>query len=184
MHRMPKASFVLPNGTTVAVDGTTGEIQRLLSIYASDGQQAANVTAKPALRRETRREAEASHTDVDLSEIVNIVRTCAEAEGIERNVLDSKSLVDRTLLPLYIVHQYLGNAYALTSGQVSHVTADLGIPVRGSHASTTLSATAARFVVSDMIRKKGVAVHYKLSRRGLQYMQAVVTKESPGRETS
>jgi hypothetical protein len=81
---------------------------------------------------------------------------------------------DRTLLPLYIVHEHLDNAFALSSGDVTKVTSDLGVRVSQPAASRTLSGTAAKYVVGDRVRKKGQLVRYKLSRRGLQYVQGVI----------
>jgi hypothetical protein len=77
-------------------------------------------------------------------------------------------------LPLYIVHEHLGNAFGLSSGEVTKVTTDLGVPVSQPNASRTLSGTAAKYVIGDRVRKKGQPVRYKLSRRGVQYLQAVI----------
>lgn len=52
---------------------------------------------------------------------------------------------------------------------------DLGVPVSQPNASKTLSGTAAKYVIGDRVRKKGQLVRYKLSRRGLQYMQSVIS---------
>lgn len=108
---------------------------------------------------------------VNCTEIVNLVKDCDEADRIETQILDGSSQVNRTLLPLYIVHEHLGNAFALTSGEVNKVTTDLSIPISTPNASNTLSGTASRYVIGDKIKKKGLAVRYKLSRRGVKYMK-------------
>src|SRR5690606_22455224 len=100
---------------------------------------------------------------VDITEIVNLVKSCDEAEDIEERILDRSSQVDRVLLPLYIVHEYLDNAYALSSGDVTAVTTQLSVPVAQPNASRTLSGTASKYVIGDSARKKGSVVRYKLN---------------------
>ncbi len=182
---MAKATITLLNGTVVHVEGTTDEIRHLLDYYGAPGLKGQGIPAKPSKARKGTRKApvhsnssETGRTDggarVDLASIVNLVKTCDEAEGIEKHILDRSSQVDRTLLPLYIVHEHMGNAHALSSGEISKIATDLGVPVSQPNASRTLSGTAAKYVIGDRVRKKGQPVRYKLSRRGLQYMQAVI----------
>lgn len=182
---MPKASLTLPNGTVVQIEGTTEEVRDLLHHYGSAPAHPQRPAAK-SVRRKARgpsgkgasaakaadRPAESA---ADLSEIVNLAKNCDEAEDIERQILDRASQVDRTLLPLYLVHEHLGNAFGLSSGEVSKITTDLGVPVSQPNASKTLSGTAAKYVIGDRVRKRGQLVRYKLSRRGLQYMQSVIS---------
>lgn len=130
-------------------------------------------------KRKTSKE-KAIHADADvdkapdLSEIVNLIKNSDEAEAIEAKILDKVSQVNRILLPLYIVHEYMDNTLSLTSGEVSQITTDLGIPVSQPNASTTLSGTASRYVIGDKVRRRGQAVRYKLSRRGVQYVKSVL----------
>jgi len=171
---MAKASFTLPNGTVVQVEGTTEEIQRLLEFYGGKSTRPGEI--KPA-RRAARKNKVASATEsseVDFARIVNLAKDCDEADKIETKILDRSSQVDRTLLPLYIVYEYLGNAFGLTSGEITKVTTDLGIPISQPNASSTLSGTASRYVIGDKVKKKGQPVRYKLSRRGVKYIKAVL----------
>jgi len=181
---MAKASLKLANGTVVQIEGTTDEVQHLLQFYGSSMRHSVQVANKPAARSGARK-AESGRTSSrhradevgdgapNLSEIVNLAKNCDEAEAIERQILDRASQVDRTLLPLYIVHEHLGNAFGLSSGEVSKITTDLGVPVSQPNASRTLSGTGAKYVIGDKVRKKGQAVRYKLSRRGLRYLKTV-----------
>lgn len=186
---MAKASLTLPNGTMVQIEGTTEEVRGLLQFYGAgtvDAPPAARKPAAPSRVRRTKVErtsskqtaGEGADSVPDLSEIVNLAKNCDEAEDIERQILDRASQVDRTLLPLYIVHEHLKNAFGLSSGEVGKITTDLGVPVSQPNASKTLSGTAAKYVIGDRVRKKGQLVRYKLSRRGLQYMQAVIGGKS------
>jgi len=75
---------------------------------------------------------------------------------------------------MYIVFEHMSNDYALTSGQISRVTNELGVPVQQPNASKTLSGAAAKYVIGDTVRKNGQAVRYKLSRRGHAYLKEVI----------
>jgi hypothetical protein len=183
---MVKASLTLPNGTVVQIEGTAAEVRDLLEFYGGAGSPSKATRAEPSVSRPPRKtgrsrsprteesQAESSTPGLDLSKIINLAKTCDEAENIERHILDRSSQVDRTLLPLYIVHEHLGNAFGLSSGDVTKITTDLGVPVSQPNASRTLSGTAAKYVIGDRVRKKGQPVRYKLSRRGVQYLQAVI----------
>lgn len=183
---MAKASLTLPNGTVVQIEGTAAEVRDLLEFYGGAGSPSRGARAEPSpsrtprkqARSRTPREEKSQETTAtpgrDLSEIINLAKTCDEAENIEQRILDRSSQVDRTLLPLYIVHEHLGNTFGLSSGEVTKITTDLGVPVSQPNASRTLSGTAAKYVIGDRVRKKGQPVRYKLSRRGVQYLQAVI----------
>ena len=169
---MAKASLNLPNGTVVQIEGTTEEVKKLLELYGV--KPATPERKQPKKRSVTSVKGTAENSAVDFSEIVNLAKDCDEADTIETQILDRSSQVDRTLLPLYIVHEHKGNAFGLTSGEVSKVTTDLGIPISQPNASNTLSGTASRYVIGDKVKKKGQPVRYKLSRRGVKYLKAVL----------
>jgi hypothetical protein len=177
---MARASLKLPNGTVVTLEGTPEEVQRLLSLYGGEPADVPESNAgtrprKPRGRTPSARQSEQeTQGKPDLAEIVNLVKTCDEAEAIETQILDRAAQVDRTLLPLYIVHEHLGNAFGLTSGEVSKVTKDLGIPISQPNASRTLSGIASKYVIGDKVKVKGQPVRYKLSRRGVEYMKEVL----------
>lgn len=180
---MAKATLTLPNGTVVTVEGTTEEVQKLLAYcgggaepMASSGKKHRVGASKGAGATRTAAKAGtgAESAAPDLSEIVATIKDCDEAEAIEKQVLDRTSQVNRVLLPLYIVHKYFGNAFGLTSGDVNRITTDLGVRVSTPNASTKLSGTASKYVIADQVRKKGKTLKYKLNRRGVQYMEAVI----------
>lgn len=175
---MAKASLKLANGAVVTIDGTPEEVHRLLSLYSGGASAAGSAKAPrtPKKKASARGQGLPSETDSpDLNEIVNLVKNCDEAEALENKILDRASQVDRTLLPLYIVHEHMGNKFGLTSGEISTVTAELGVRVTQPNASTTLSSTAARYVMGDKVRKRGQPTRYRLSRRGLQYLKSVIS---------
>lgn len=183
---MAKASLTLPNGTVVQIEGTAVEVRDLLGFYGGVESQSRATRAESSSPRTPRKQGRAGSprkqapqvtpaaAERDLSQIINLTKTCDEAESIEQHILDRSSQVDRTLLPLYIVHEHLGNAFGLSSGEVTKITTDLGVPVSQPNASRTLSGTAAKYVIGDRVRRKGQPVRYRLSRRGLQYVQAVI----------
>ncbi|MCH9695182.1 MAG: hypothetical protein K0U72_11800 [Gammaproteobacteria bacterium] len=177
---MAKAHVTLPNGTTVEIEGTADEVRQLLEFYGSPDSAGKKRTPAPTKKKRQAKKssggtsAKSTGDVIDLTEIVNHIKNCDEAEAIETQILDRTSLVNRTLLPLYIVHEHLDDHEGLTSGDISRATIDLGIPIGTPNVSRTLSNTASKYVMGDKVRKKGRPVRYKLSRRGVQYMKKVL----------
>jgi len=184
---MAKASLKLSNGTVVTLEGTPEEVKELLELYGGERQpapkgapqQRKHPKPQPVERRAERDETKGDG-NLDLNAIVTLTKDCDEAEVIEKQILDRPAQVNRTLLPLYIVHEHLDNAFGLTSGEVTKVTTDLGIPISQPNASRTLSGTASKYVIGDKVKIKGQAVRYKLSRRGIQYMKQVLAEKANG----
>ncbi len=83
-------------------------------------------------------------------------------------------MVDRILVPLYIVHKQFGDKFPMTSGEISKFLSQFGITIHISNVATTLSTTASKYVMGDKVRVKGQAVRYRLSRRGQQYVNTVI----------
>jgi len=184
---MAKASIELPNGTSVIIEGTPEEVRKLLEYYGAGssergaGAGAAGKKTDEKAKKATTGGATGPATDQpNLAEIINLIRNSDEAEKIETNILDRTSQVNRVLLPLYVVHEELGAAYGLTSGEISKITTNLGIPVQSPNVSNTLSGTASRYVMPDKVRKKGQPVRYKLSRRGVKYLASVIKGTEDG----
>lgn len=185
---MATAKIRLANGTVVEIEGAADEIKELLEFYGTESKAKRSAPKSGAGGKAKRnsgsssssKASEAEASGVDLTAIVNLVKSCDEAEDIETNILDKNSQVDRTLLPLYIVYEHLNNEHALSSGDISRITTQLSVPVATANASRTLSGTASRYVMGDTARKKGATVRYKLNRRGLKYMQSVVSGSSDG----
>lgn len=179
---MAKASLTLPNGTVVEIEGSTEEVRELLAFYGGANNSHSAPSRKASPKKSSRKTAttrsENDSDTLDLTAIVNEVKSCDEAERIETNILDKSSQVDRTLLPLYIVHEYLKNAHGLTSGDINKVTTQLSVPVATPNASRTLSGTASKYVIGDTARKKGGTVRYKLNRRGVKYLKSVISGDS------
>jgi hypothetical protein len=182
---MPKALITLPNGTTITVEGDIHDLQQLLDYYG--GQRKDETGRAPetgrAQKKKNRRvkvdqaekvRAADENAEPPLTEIVNLIKNCDEAEQIEKQILDRTSQINRILLPLYVVHQHQKNAHGLTSGDINKITAELGIPIHTANVSHALSGSAARYVMGDKVRRRGQPVRYKLSRRGVKYLAAVI----------
>jgi hypothetical protein len=181
---MPKASLTLANGTVVTIEGTALEVHELLSFYSATpnpGRDTANAQpVSPARQKSTIPVEDESGAEIDLMSIVNYVRSCDEAEGIEVHILDQSDQLARVLLPMYIAFEHMGNAHGLTSGQISKVTVQLGVPVQQPNVSRTLSGAAAKYVIGDTVRRNGQAVRYKLSRRGHAHVKEIITGRKVG----
>jgi len=178
---MANATITLPDGTQVQIEGSPKEVARILALYGKPSSAPTSKKSgkkKPSKKKSRTRRAATSNDEskieVDLAGIVNMVKNCDDAEKIEIQILDKRSVVNRTLLPLYIVHEHFENKYGLTSGEVSKITTELGVPVSQPSASRTLSGNGSKYVVSDGVRVKGVPSRYKLSRRGVKYLKAAI----------
>ena len=170
---MAKATLKLMNGTLVTIEGTVQEIEKLLQIYSG--------TTEPETPKHTTKEKNdvvPPKSTADMMEIINFIKTCDEAEAIEKQILDRTSEVNRVLLPLYIIHEHLKNAYGLSPTEIANNTTELGIRVSRQNALRAVKFTGARYVISDKPRKKGTASYYKLNRRGVQYMKLVIAGSS------
>lgn len=179
---MAKASIRLPNGTSVLIEGTTDEVRQLLEFYGQTSSAGATTSQRGGSGTKTKRSRASTggtgksrtKEQPNLAEIINLIKNCDEAEAIESQILDRTSQVNRILLPLYIVHKYLDNSFTLTSGDISKITVDLGIPIQQPNVSRTLSGTASRYVMGDSIRRGSKTIRYRLSRRGVKYFASVL----------
>jgi hypothetical protein len=179
---MPKASFVLPNGTTVNIEGSVADIQELLTNYGGHSSGSTQRTGKKIEAKPRHPSEEHPKVAEDyIAKIVNEIKQCDEAEDIEKNILDRSSRVDKILLPLYIVHQYMDNSIGLQSGEISKIAIQLGIPISQPNSSMALAGIASRYVMGNKVRKAKMAVKYKLNRRGVIYIQSVI-KGKPDEE--
>jgi hypothetical protein len=174
---MAKASMTLPDGTTVQIEGSADEIQKIISLHKPIDSPLKNLQKPKPKISKPRQDAE-SESSFDLMEIVNHIKNCDEAESIEKNILDRTSQVDRILLPLFIMKAYINEKMGLTSGDISRVLGDLGINIYTPNVANSLSGPASKYVIGDKVRRKGQAVKYKISRRGEQYLTSVIENKA------
>ena len=176
---MANAKFTTPQGTSLEISGTPEEIQKFLKIYESStiSTTSTNPNSKNKELPVKRINSEGSKPKSEniLLEIVNKIKDCDEAKEIEENILDRNSQVDKVLLPLYVIHEYLNDDVALQSGEISKITGDLGILIKQPNVSRILSETASRYVMGDKVRKAKQPVKYKLNRKGQKYIKGVIT---------
>ena len=176
---MANAKFTTPQGTSLEISGTPEEIQKFLMVYESSAITTSttnpNQKNKKLLVKRTKSEGNKPKSEDILLEIVNKIKDCDEAKEIEENILDRNSQVDKVLLPLYIIHEYLNDDAVLQSGEISKITGDLGILIKQPNVSRILSETASRYVMGDKVRKAKQPVKYKLNRKGQKYIKSVIT---------
>lgn len=172
---MAKAMLSLPSGASVQIEGTTDEVKKLLEFYGGEPSRSTNRSASPqAPLKKQPRTTEGEGASFDLANIVNLAKDCDKADKIGSQILDRTSQVDRTLLPLYLVHEHLDDSAGLTTGEISKITKNLGIPIATANVSHTFSGAASRYVMGDKIKKRGQPVRYRLSRQGVKHMKAVL----------
>jgi len=177
---MPKASFILPNGTIITIDGTPGEVRSLLEFYGGRPKKGERAGQKQIAKAGPKKPAaEKKISPAKIAQIVNKIKSCAEAEGIERNILARTHEANRVLLPIYVVHENMGNAFGLTTTDISKVTAELGARVRVSRQAAfraLVRSPASRYVLSDQPRQIGIATRYTMDTRGVEYMKKVIAR--------
>lgn len=178
---MPKATVSLASGAVVNIEGTVAEVKELLAFYGETSvkKQADAKTSMPRHGVKGTHQADQAE-NLQIADVVNHIKDCDEAGDIERRILDTTSQVNRILLPLFIVQKHMGGKQGLTTGEISAVTRDLGIPIHIANVSNALKGSAARYVMGDKVRKQGQPVKYKLSRRGIQYLENVIKGKSDG----
>lgn len=170
---MAEAKLKLPNGTEIAITGTPEEVAKLIALYngADSPSRASGQRSKPNAGSD---ESSASPKDINLTSIINTINDCEEAETIEKRVLDNPDVVNRVLLCLYINEKYFGSKPPMTTGEISTVLQQLGVPVSTANVSSTISRKAKNYVMYDGVRKKGTVTRYAINRRGTQYFENLI----------
>lgn len=182
---MPTASIELPDGTKITVDGAVEEVEKIIKAYVEASKGSGNAAPKKQVSRRkttvkhasTQSEAEETtpSNDPDYAGIVNRVHDCHETDAIEKEILDKRDVLNRVLLPIYIVHKYFDDDWELSSGDIEKITNDLKVKVHISAASRTLSGSGKKYLQADSVRKKGSTVRYKLNRKGVQHMEKTLS---------
>jgi hypothetical protein len=170
---MTKATVELANGTKVTIEGSTEDVKQLLAFYGQVAEQKKPMKSHPSKSSISSQHA-APQGKVDLSAIIAQIKNSEDSDAMAEKILDRSSAVDRILLPLYVIHEHMSNSVGLTSGDISEITRDLGTPISIANVAHALSGSARRYVVGDKVRKKGVPVRYKLSRKGLTYIKSLI----------
>jgi hypothetical protein len=180
-----KASFVLTNGTKVEIDGTPVEVQQLLSTYSGGapmGSTSSGPAPAPPAKSKTRSKTKAkakpkvvASTDDDAGglselELVNHIKEDERFEWLDR-LLDAKDMTIRVMLVLFVAAEVDPQAPGLTSGFIARVHLQLGVRLDVSNVSKELSGRGKKYVLADVVRRKGAPVHYKLSRVGRAFME-------------
>jgi hypothetical protein len=168
-----KALMTLPSGATVAIEGTPEEVARILEL---NGGASSSGKAKPEVIRAHATASDQS-TGPSVVELVNVAKSCDDAELIETKILDSSSQISRTLLPLFMIHEHFENRRGFTTGEISAFTTHLGSPISGQNVSHTLRGSASKYVMVDTAGKQDGPASYKINRRGIAYMKELLGRE-------
>jgi hypothetical protein len=168
---MAKATLTLGPGKVVTIEGTAKEVHELLLLHVGTPNA-------PTSPRKTKKAGTAKNSvlgdhglDDRVPDIVNLIKSCDEAEQIERQILDRSSAINRCLLPLYVAHEYMKNAFGLTTGQISTVTKELGVFISSQHVSRAFTDSASKYVMAETTRQQGKPTEYRINRRGIQFLK-------------
>jgi hypothetical protein len=169
---MAKSKIKLMNGEEVNIEGSPEEIVRIISLYSGQNNSVNVKEVKNIVKTDN-----VKNTDMDVDQVLDIVNTikeCDESDSIEKSILDRSSLVDRIILPLYIANKYLKTGTSLTTGEISKILIELGISIAIPNVSNTIAGSAKSYVMGDKTRKRGQSVKYRISRRGITYLESVL----------
>lgn len=170
---MAKSNINLPDGTTISIDGTPEEIQKILSIYQIEKSK--SIDSKKGENKN--KDEKTSDKEDSVLDIIRYIKNCDEYNAIEEKIFDRASQVDRVLLSLYIADK-IENKPSLSSGDVHSVLKELGIKIALPNISNTLRGTASKYVIGDRQHKKGVGVvKYHISRAGRQYIAKILEND-------
>jgi hypothetical protein len=179
-----KVSLDLPSGTVVTLEGTPKDMQRVLDNFNGFNSKVTPKSKTNGSAKSLEKQDEASdssQTTPDILKIVNMAKSCPEAEAIEKNILENQpSETDRVLLPLYIVHEYLDNAYGLTTVEIAAIAKELGTRAKITRQNALRALTkrdASKYVSADKMRKRGTGTRYTLNDRGVQYLKSRFEKK-------
>ncbi len=166
-----KATLQLANGTKVQIDGDADEVRGLLS-WAATQAQAPDVarSGKTSLAKLPVAESAAEPEGITTLAVVNRIKQ-DEFLKWTHPLLDSRDVTRRVLLPLYVASLIDAGADGITSGFISRVYSELGIRMGVGNVSTELSGKSKKYVLADVVRRKGAPVHYKLSRAGRTFFE-------------
>jgi hypothetical protein len=117
---------------------------------------------------------------LNLDELVKTIKECDQSEKIEKNILDyrwHKSLMHKSLLPLYIVWKYYGSVCDLSSGEITRVLQKLGLTLKWPHVSRGLR-DAKNYVQSDKEWGTGQRMRFSISRPGALYLEEIIKGKS------
>jgi hypothetical protein len=186
---MLKTSFNLPNGTLVTIEGEPEDIKDLLDHYSgfASSESFSSTKQKAAVKspkKETKPSTSSDITAETLTQIINLIKSCPEAEEIEKYILDKEksSEANRALLPLYIIHEYLDNKFGITTVEIGKITADLGPKIKISRQNVLralVRSSASKYVLGDKTRKAGTGTRYTLNDRGVKYIKSILANEKP-----
>lgn len=178
---MAKSTITLANGTVITVEGSPEEVAQVLKLYGEQNPFH-KVLSGNTLVKKTKKgggvkslETGEKEGQIDVLALVNATKDSDDYEQIEKKILDNASQVDRVLLPLFIAEQKFGASATLTSADIYKFLKEFGINMALPNVSKTLSSTAIKYVMTSSTRKQGSANSFRISRKGKQYIEQMLT---------
>jgi len=172
---MADANIKLANGTDITISGTAEEIAKIMVLYNQEQTTLAprpvNNSIRSTSKPSAKKQLPSSDDGINLASIINTIKDCEEAEIIETKILDIANTMNRALMCLYINARYFASSPAMTTGDISQILKQLGVPVATANISNTIMRKAKSYIMYDGVRTKGAKIRYSLNRRGIQYFE-------------
>lgn len=105
-------------------------------------------------------------------QIANKATDCDESAAMQEKALDG-NVEARILLCYYVAHKYFDRAW-LTSGDIERITAELGVKVKTSNASSKIKESLRSYLESGITRRNGRPTPYRLNRNGERYFESIL----------
>jgi len=175
---MAKAKITLSSGAIAEIEGTAEEVHDLLSFYEGKKITYKKLKVVPHKTKQKVPDDKRPSSD-EIVRIVNLIKTCKEADGIEKNILSKSKEANRVLLPLYIIHEYMDSAFGLATVEISKITNEIGksFGVTRQNANRALvRSPESKYVLGDRTRKQGSGARYTLNDRGVAYLKSIIAE--------
>lgn len=112
--------------------------------------------------------------DDQVGELVKVLKNSESYDVFSERILEKASLVDRVILPLYIVKNDFNNSFSLSSNDIYKVLKELGVSIALPNISKTLKKSANKYIIPDKMTKKGQSTAYKISLTGEKYIKEIL----------
>jgi hypothetical protein len=121
--------------------------------------------------------ARTSSNPVDLTKLVNWIKSSDQFEVIDNLALRGKDNVAKVLIALLAFKKSQHEGSGLTSGDVFRLYRQLNVKTHQSDLSRALSEKGKQFVITDDLRLPGQPVRYRLSHQGESKVSEMLSDE-------
>jgi hypothetical protein len=157
--------------------------RKLAEVWGVGGTQRGASRGRSAKKEKTKASETGDNLDADLkvndrvlADIIASINDAENYDSIAKRILDKTNRTARILLCYFFAHKHPSDP-ALTSTHVERLTGQLRIQIASPNVAKVIREGASRYLTADRIRERGIAVHYKINRRGITLFEKIVAGE-------